>query len=192
MKSQNKKKLFIIGLGIICIIFFLYYKERPGIGRAGKEYKYTDEYVQIKELPPLLDFYYYSREEWEEKIAEQEFGDTVTPAVVSWILEQTGSAQYISYDAADNSIDRAGWNEIYGKLLDLLDTEGAVRMADEVILKKDGNTLVCASGTYKFNLEKLETEPMAAVSFYIKEDRIIGVHSLKSKAALLQNVYVKS
>ena len=43
MKSQNKKKLFIIGLGIICIIFFLYYKERPGIGRAGKEYKYTDE-----------------------------------------------------------------------------------------------------------------------------------------------------
>ncbi|NBI84875.1 SpoIID/LytB domain-containing protein [Lachnospiraceae bacterium] len=191
MKSQNKKKLFIIGLGIICIIFFLYYKERPGIGRAGKEYKYTDEYVQIKELPPLLDFYYYSREEWEEKIAEQEFGDTVTPAVVSWILEQTGSAQYISYDAADNSIDRAGWNEIYGKLLDLLDTEGAVRMADEVILKKDGNTLVCASGTYKFNLEKLETEPMAAVSFYIKEDRIIGVHSLKSKAALLQNVYVK-
>ena len=89
MKSQNQKKLFIIGIGIICIGFFLYFEKHPAIGRGEKEYGYTDEYVQIKELPPLLDFYYYSGEEWEEKIAEQEFGEIVTPSVVSWILYQT-------------------------------------------------------------------------------------------------------
>ncbi|MCI8634831.1 MAG: SpoIID/LytB domain-containing protein [Eubacterium sp.] len=186
---KNQIKLWLVGIGIIFIGFILFL----GQGREEKkeEYRYTEEYVQIKELPVLLDFYYFSREEWEEKFREQDFGEIVTPVVVEWICAQTGSTEYITFEKESNKINRADWNEIYAQLLDLLDDKGAVSMVDEVILKKEKDTLVCALGTYGFSLEGLETEPMKAMSFYVKDGNIIGVHSLKSKSASLQNVFIK-
>ncbi len=189
---KNQTKLWLIGIGIICIGLFLLFGPGTGKDRQKEEYRYAEEYVQVKELPALLDFYYYSREEWEEKIKEQEFGEIVTPEMVGWILEQTGSTEYISLDADADTIDRAGWNAVYEQLLDLLDEAGAVSAADEVILKKEADTLVCASGTYGFHLEGLKTEPMTAMSFYRRDKTIIGIRSLKSSQAVLSNVYVKS
>ena len=186
---KNRIKLWLVGIGIIFIAFILFLGQ--GREEQKEEYRYTEEYVQIKELPVLLDFYYFSKEEWEEKFREQEFGEIVTPVVVEWICEQTGSTEYITFDKESNKINRADWNEIYAQLLDLLDDKGAVSMVDEVILKKEKDTLVCALGTYGFSLEGLETEPMKAMSFYIKDGNIIGIHSLKSKSASLQNVFIK-
>ena len=189
---KNQTKLWLIGIGIICIGLFLLFG--PGTGGDGRkeEYGYAEEYVQVKELPALLDFYYFTREEWEEKIKEQEFGEIVTPEMVAWICQQTGSTEYISLDEDAAAIDRAGWNAVYEQLLDLLDEADTVCIADEVILKRETDALVCASGTYGFHLEELETEPMTAMSFYIKDGNIIGIHSLKSSQAALPNVYIKS
>ena len=202
-KLKNKIKLLVIGLGLAGIIFLILYKSSG----QNKTYEYTEEYVQIKELPALLDFYYYTAEEWEEKLKEEEFGSVVTTDTIAWILEQTSSAEYITYNteelSAENSfpsfgskkkkiISRAEWNEIYGQLLDLLDDKGTVQCLDEIILKQEENALVCSLGTYRFDIKDLEIAPMSSMGFYIREDQIIGISALKSKSAVLSNVYVQN
>ncbi len=202
-KVKNTIKLLVIGFGLAGIMFLVIY------GGSGKRrtYTYSNEYVQLQELPALLDFYYYTAEEWKEKLKEEDFGETVTQETLDWILEQTSSKEYITYGTEEvstersffsfgsqkksKSISRAEWNEFYGKLLDLLDDEKTVRRSDEIILKQEDDSLVCSSGTYRMTLSDLEVLPMTAMGFYIREDRIIGISDLKSKSAVLSNVYIQ-
>ena len=200
---KNKIKLLVIGLGLACIILLVLYKSSG----QDKTYEYTEEYVQIKELPTLLDFYYYTAEEWEEKLQEENFGEVVTADTIAWILEQTSSTDYITYNTEEIStekgflsfgskkkkvITRAEWNAIYCQLLDLLDDKGTVKCLDEIILNKEEDTLVCSMGTYQFDVKDFEITPMTSMGFYIREDRIIGISALKSESAMLSNVYVQN
>ncbi len=188
MKGKIKLYIAVIGLvGICCLVLY------QGIGTKQEEsYEYSDDYVQVKELPAMLDFYYFTKEEWEEKIKEEDFGAIVTPEAVAWILKQTGSEKYITYDAkAKKRISREEWNQIYEQLLDLLDEEHTVQIADEVILKTDAETIYGSSKTYQCKLDQMKIEPMTTMGFYVKEDVIIGIRSMKSKSVTLSNVYVK-
>ena len=187
---KNKMKLYIAGLGMIGICCLILYH---GIRTKQEEtYEYSDDYVQIKELGGMLDFYYFTKEEWEEKLKEEDFDEIVTPKTIRWILEQTGSTKYISYDASDKKdVSRKDWNEIYMQLLDLLDEESEVKYTDEVILKQESDLIYGSFGTYHCDLTDLKFEPMTAMGFYFKGDKIIGVKSLKSESAVLSNVYVK-
>lgn len=201
---KNKTKLLIAGFGIAALLFLIFYN----IPKQEIVYEYSESYVQTKELPAMLDFYYYTDKEWEKKLSEQEFGEVVTKETVAWILEQTSTTEYITYDAQatpsgpsffsfgggkeKETISRAEWNEIYRQLLDLLDEEGAVTASDEIILKKDKDLLICSSGAYSCNLEGIDLQPMTSAEFYINKDRIVGIRSLKSKSACLSNVYVQN
>lgn len=201
---KNKLKMLVIGLGLAGMILFILYKSSG----QNKTYEYTEEYVQTKELPALLSFYFYTAEEWEERIQEEEFGEVVTTDTIEWILEQTSSKEYITYETEEIStessflpfrsrkkkevVSRAEWNELYRQLLDLLDEKETVRCLDEVILKKESDSLVCSKGTYRFDIKDLDISPMTSMSFYIREDQIIGICALKSKSAILSNVYIQS
>lgn len=200
---KNKIKLLIIGLGLAAILLLVIYKSS---GR-NPAYTYTEEYVQIKELPSLLSFYYYTADEWEEKLREEDFGGVVTADTISWILEQTSSKEYLAYQEEEETseqpllpffsgrkkkvLSREEWNQLYGQLLDLLDEKESVRCLDEIILKKEGDSLVCSSGTYRLDVKDLEVSPMTSMQFYIRENHIIGVGALTSKSAVLSNVYVR-
>lgn len=156
-------------------------------------YRYCEEYVQIKEIPSMMDFYFYSDKEWEEKIAAEDFGEVLNGKALKWILEETGTGAHITCDVKDKEIlTRMQWNEAYEQLLDLLDEEHKIQLADEVILKKEEDTLVCSSGKYTFDIKNIEIHPMMAMSFYIKEDKIIGIRQMKSTSAGIDNVYVQS
>lgn len=200
---KRKTKILIAGVGLAALLYLLFY-------RSPEEeviYEYSEDYVQLKEIPSMLSFYYYTEKEWEEKLAEEEFGEIVTPDVVNWILEQTSSKKYITYETEETeeghsilpfggkkeekAVTRAEWNEIYRQLLDLLDEKEEVHASDEIILKKEADSLVCSSGTYQFHLNDIDIKPMSSMKFYIREDHIMGVCSLKSKSAALSNVYVK-
>ena len=185
---KKRLKLFIVGLGIVGLVCFLVFRGKEEVQE--KEYEYSMDYVQIGELPELLEFYYYTAEEWKEKLDEEDFGEIVTYDTVAWILAQTGSTEYITYDTEEKTVSREKWNQIYKQLLDLLDEESEIIVSDEVILKKEGDTLICSCGSYQCDLEKLTLKPMTAMTFYTKEDRIIGVCSLESAYAALSNVYV--
>lgn len=183
---KNVIKLLFVGLCLTGAIVFL--MQSP---KKTEEYRYCEEYVQLKELPALLDFYFYTEQEWEELLEEEGFGEVVTYDTVAWILEQTGSSNYIFYEENEEEIlTRAQWNEIYGQLLDLLDEDDEVDIIDTVILEREEENLVCTLGTYEWNINEIDIQPMTAMGFYIKDNRVIGIHSLKSKSAALCNVYV--
>jgi len=201
---NNRAKIIVTGFGLAVLLCLFLYNGLES--RQEASYEYSEEYVQIKEIPAMLSFYYYTEKEWKEKLAEEDFGEVVTSETVKWILEQTGSTEYITYDTEEASdgnsvwpfgnrkkakrLSRDNWNKTYEKLLDLLDEEKKVLAADEVILKREEDMLVCASGTYHCKLKDLEIQPMTAMQFYRKEDEIVGVRRLKSENTVLSNAYV--
>lgn len=207
MKKKIKLYIAVLGLaGLIILAAYSCFEDKQE-----EYYEYSQDYVQVKELPAMLDFYYYTSEEWKEKLAEEKFGEVVTNEVVQWILEQTGSANYINLDTASDTetsdgssflpfgndkeskiLSRAEWNEVYQKLLDLLDEDEVMQVSDEVILRQDGDSLVCSSGTYTFAIEDMAVFPMTAMTFYINDGQIVGICSLKSDSAVLSNVYVQN
>ena len=99
---KNKIKLLVIGLGLAGIILLIIYKSSG----QNHTYEYTEEYVQMKELPQLLSFFYYTADEWEEKLREEEFGEVVTADTITWILEQTSSKEYITYYTEEEASKR--------------------------------------------------------------------------------------
>lgn len=200
---KRRTKLLIAGIGMAALLFLIFYRKPE----EAAIYEYSEDYVQLKEIPSMLSFYYYTEQEWKEKLAEEEFGEIVTPDVIRWILKQTSSEKYIAYEAEETetehtilsfgdrkeekAVTRAEWNQLYGQLLDLLDEKEEIRASDEIILKKEKDTLVCSSGTYQFTLQDLDIKPMTSVKLYRNDERITGIYSLKSKSAVLSNVYVQ-
>lgn len=63
---------------LIIVVCFAGVVFSSGDTKQTVEYGYSDDYVQIKELPDLLDFCYYSKKEWEDLLTEQDFGEVVT------------------------------------------------------------------------------------------------------------------
>ena len=59
---KNKAKIILILLGILGIIFLMASRG----GKRQEEYGYSEDYVQMKEIPAMLSFYYYTEKEWEE------------------------------------------------------------------------------------------------------------------------------
>lgn len=180
-------KFILAGAGIICLVLIFYYSNKQV-----ETYEYCEDYVMMKELPSMLDFYYYSEDEWQGMIEAQEFGAVLTKGSVKWILEQTGSEAYITYDAKKEkaAVSRAEWNQVYDELLDLLDEEHEIYVSDEVVLRQDGETVTSATGTYQCSGEFSFIQPMTAVQFYIRGEKIIGIRSLQSETASISNVYV--
>ena len=117
---NNIMKLLIIVVCFAGVVFFVWNDTKQTV-----EYGYSDDYVQIKELPDLLDFCYYSKKEWEDLLTEQDFGE------VLWILEQTGSSGYIDYEKGNEAVlTRKQWREVYSQLLDLLDENDQITVTD--------------------------------------------------------------
>lgn len=193
MKKQNGNgikllgKLVLAGAGIICLVLIFYYSNKQV-----ETYQYCEDYVMMKEIPPMLDFYFYSADEWEEMLNEQKFGEVLTKGAVQWILEQTGSDAYITYDAKKEkeTVSRAEWNQVYDELLNLLDEEHQIRVSDEVVLKQKGKTITSATGTYQCNDNFSFITPMTAVQFYVSGEKIVGIRNLQSESASITNVYV--
>lgn len=160
--------------------------------KTAESYTYSDEYVMTKELPVLFDFCFFSEKEWEKKLDEQNFGEVVTWDMLDWLLEQTGSKQYISYDDKNRNVplSREAWNQIYIQMLDLLDTENKVQIVNEVVLEKTDKKIVGGTGEYESRTDISFVLPMSACQFYVYEEKIIGIRSLKSEEAKLSNVYI--
>ena len=74
---KNLYKLLFIILAAAGLLWLILYG--PGQMRDIDTYEYSEDYVQTKELPGMLEFCYFSADEWEEKMAEEEFGQIVTP-----------------------------------------------------------------------------------------------------------------
>lgn len=189
-EKEDKKPVFLIaGVVILGIIAFgLIIKNQQSV----VTYQYCEEYVMTEELPRLMDFCYYSKEEWEDMIEEEKFGAIVTVEMCKWLAEQTGTAEYVVLPEGKQkqTVTRDEFNQVYEQFLDLLDDKREISTVDEVLLKQEGKSYLTASQTYSGDIEFDFTEPMKSYQFYVRGEHIIGIKRMKGVSASIKNVYL--
>ncbi len=190
-KRQEDKKLFammiivaVLGAIAVCLII----KNQKGT----VTYQYCQEYVMTEELPYLMDFCYYSSDEWKGKIEEEKFGGTVTIQMCKWLLQQTGTAEYVVLPEGKEkqTVTRDEFNQVYDQILDLLDEKREIHAADEILLKQEGQNFITANQTYICERDFSFAKPMKSYEFYVRGETIIGVRNMKGISSAIKNAYL--
>lgn len=163
--------------------------------------EYSSDYVALAELPSQLSFTYYGEKEWEGKLKEflheKSLDGKLTYGKLKSLLEQLSVQDYITYEDTFfwKAVPRAEWNEIYGQILELLDTVDKVSLVSLVFLDEDGGGKVpqnCLTQEGYFQVADgvnyFHHYDMYQV--YVVEDRIIGVNSECETNLTLENVFV--
>ncbi|MDE6904297.1 MAG: SpoIID/LytB domain-containing protein [Lachnospiraceae bacterium] len=190
-KKQEDKKLgammiFVAVLGIIAVCLII--KNQKG----GVTYQYCEEYVMTEELPSLMDFCYYSSDEWKEKIEEEKFGGVITIKMCKWLAQQTGTAEYVILPEGKEkqTVTRDEFHQVYEQFLDLLDEKQEIHIADEIILKQEGKNYITPNQTYLCDREFPFVQPMKSYEFYVRGENIIGIKSLRGVSSAVRNAYL--
>ncbi len=204
--SFMKKRLFQYRKNyILCFLFFsllfLVILFTRFIGSKQVITEYSSEYVALAELPSQLSFTYYGEKEWEEKLKEflhaKNLDGKLTYGKLKSLLEQLSVQEHITYEEAFfwRAVPRAEWNQIYGQILELLDTVDKVSLVNLVFLDEDGGDKVpqnCLTQEGYFQVADgvnyFHHYDMYQV--YVAEDRIIGVNSECETNLTLENAFV--
>ena len=204
--SFMKKRLFQYRRNyILCFLFFsllfLVIFLTHVIGSKQVITEYSSEYVALAELPSQLSFTYYGEKEWEGKLKEflhaKNLDGKLTYGKLKSLLEQLSVQEYITYEDAFfwKAVPRAEWNQIYGQILELLDTVDKVSLVNLVFLDEDGGDKVpkdCLTQEGRFQVADgvnyFHHYDMYQV--YVTEDRIIGVNSECDTNLTLENAFV--
>ena len=204
--SFMKKRLFQYRKNyILCFLFFsllfLVILFTRFIGSKQVITEYSSEYVALAELPSQLSFTYYGEKEWEEKLKEflhaKNLDGKLTYGKLKSLLEQLSVQEHITYEEAFfwRAVPRAEWNQIYGQILELLDTVDKVSLVNLVFLDEAGGDKVpqnCLTQEGYFQVADgvnyFHHYDMYQV--YVAEGRIIGVNSECETNLTLENAFV--
>ena len=163
--------------------------------------EFSSEYVALAELPSQLSFTYYGEKEWEEKLKEflheKSLDGKLTYGKLKLVLEQLSVLEYVTYEEKLfwKAVPRNCWNQIYGQILDLLDTAEKVSVVGLVFLDEDGGGHV----PQKCLTQKGYFQVADGVNYfhhydmyqvYIVDDRIIGVIDKSEEKLTLENAFV--
>ena len=155
----------------------------------GEKNGYSEQCVYRNEIPSLLQFTYYSRDEWAEKLPQQ---GTLTYDDVSGILELLHLKEYIPLETSKKNIDRAAWFAIYDEILSYLDTDTSVLKKDILVLKKEKKQLTTQDGTYAITSNPKWYQKLHSYGVYLLEDKVIGVAAKDKEDVALKNAYLIS
>lgn len=105
------------------------------LGRSQKE---EGQYLQAEELPALLQFTYYTQEEWETQLEELCQG-RVSYRELERLLERLGVEEHVDYRKRLGflPVDREDFFAVYDQVVDLLDVEGRVRTENRIFIHKE-------------------------------------------------------
>ncbi|MFG6383687.1 MAG: SpoIID/LytB domain-containing protein [Lachnospiraceae bacterium] len=200
--SVRKRNCMIVALTILVLILTIIFIRIVTQEKIILEY--SEEYVAIAELPSQLSFTYYEEEEWKDKLKEINQGKNLNGKLtfkkLELLLKQLSVQNYITYskEAAWKNVTRSQWNMIYEQILDLLDSNNQVSVANLVFLTEeskeleDGQNLqrLTQKGFYEVaeGVNYFHTYDMYQV--YLKDNKIIGINSEYKKTLTLENVFV--
>ena len=197
---QRRLKKYKVCLTLLVLVFLAVWLIRM-MGNKRVITEFSNEYVALAELPSQLSFTYYGEKEWEGKLLEflheKSLDGKLTYGKLKLVLEQLSVSEYITYedDFFWKSVPRDCWNEIYGQILDLLDTTEKVSVIGLVFLDEDEGAHVpqeCLTQTGYFQVADgvnyFHHYDMYQV--YVVEDRIIGVIDKSEEKLTLENVFV--
>lgn len=162
-------------------------------GRGGRAEGVTGE-----EASAMLGFTCYSQEEWRELLG-QKASKQITWNDVDFILDTLGLSGYISGSGGSpgQAVQRGEWFAVYDKILDILDTEGRVRMVDTFLLGTPSEVAGLAEGEVLtsegvFSCGSLiSPDTMFARGSFVVIDNVLTIRREAFKGEqVLQNVWV--
>lgn len=181
-KKSNYLLLFCGALLVLILVVLI-------TDTKGEKNGYSEQCVYRNEIPSLLQFTYYSKDEWAEKLPQQ---GTLTYDDVSGILELLHLKEYIPLDDSKKNIDRAAWFAIYDEILSYLDTDTSVLKKDILVLKKEKKQLTTQDGTYAITSNPKWYQKLHSYGVYLLEDKVIGVAAKDKEDVALKNAYLIS
>lgn len=184
-------KIVICIMGLMIIVAFIWKKSFVGNQDNG----FSIKYVNSKEIPSMLQFTYYEKEEWKEKL-KGKFSEKLTYGDVESILDILNMKEYISYKAGKSyqKINRTNWNLIYEQIVDILDTDKEVEKKSLLVLKTekdtDISTIVTQDGKYLLDSCLPALEQYEGYEVYCKGDIIFGIDKVSENEILIDNTFV--
>ena len=167
VKSKKSNYLLLVCGAVLTLILVVLITDTKG-----EKNGYSEQCVYRNEIPSLLQFTYYSKDEWAEKLPQQ---GTLTYEDVRGILELLHLKEYIPLDDSKKNIDRAAWFAIYDEILSYLDTDTSVLKKDILVLKKEKKQLTTQDGIYAITSNPKWYQKLHSYSIYLLEDKVIGV-----------------
>ena len=183
--------VFLLVILLVCLVKLL----------TGKQYNtYSEEYVAMQELPSQLSFTYYEEPEWEKIIKEINNGRNLkgklTYGKLESLLKKLSLEEYITYEKKKDfqTVSRKVWNKIYEQILDLLDVNQTVTVADVVFLStmSKENQILTQEGYYQVPKGITYFKQYDSYQVYVKGNEIIGVKDISHKEITWKNVFVHS
>lgn len=151
--------------------------------------EFSMNYVSAKEIPGFLQFTYYDEEEWSSRLG-MEFTGALTYQKLQDLLELLNIEEYVTYEEKRDGkkVDRETWNQIYGQILDILDTSGKVSKEKLLILEEPGEeSIETQKGTYQYDGSL--PHQYQAYETYVMEDKLLGILREVEDELAIENVY---
>ncbi len=161
---------------------------------------FTSAYVNINEIPDFMQFTYYSKEEWQEKLGigtdEHLTEGHLTYGHLAELLDLLQLQEYVKYEdkKAATEVERDTWNTIYEQIVELLDI--AEKVQKKSILYIEGETeeakltIITEDGTYTYPADQLNLEQYQSYDVYLMDEQILGFARENQEESVIANVYV--
>ncbi len=186
-KQRNIKKLFIF----LAAITVLSAVTLCLTDKRGSADEFSMSYVNAEEIPQFLQFAYYDKEEWQERLGA-EFTGRLTYQKLEKLLELLDIEEYVTYEAEkpNKQVKRDIWNEVYEQIAELLDFGGRVEKQKLLVLRGQEDLLYTQAGTFSYAGEGLKV--YQSYEAYIMEDKLLGIAAKLEGELSVENVYVTS
>lgn len=184
--KRRKKHVYAM---LICALFFVALILIFTKGKRIEKQAYREDCVWNYEVAPLMQFTYYTQDEWEKKL---KLNGKLTTDDVTYLLEQIHLDEYITIEEKSEPLSRKEWSGIYEQILDYLDDRQEVTKENLLVLKKKKDAVVTGEGTYQTDVPLQWMEKMHCYEVYRWQGKIIGIAGKDTEAVTLKNEYITS
>lgn len=188
MKRDNRVVLGVMFAIIVAVTVIL-----GSIGNIEKTEEFSKEYIMAEELPLLLSFTYYEKEQWEEILKDMVKGK-LSYGELEKLLDYMGVAEHITYEKKTRfqKITRADFFDVYDQMIDILDVENRVALQERVFIKKNSqeNVWLTQYGYEKLELALQNLQPYDIYQAYILNNTIVGLREKSDAPVRWENVFV--
>lgn len=192
-QHQRLSKLILIIIGLVLIFTIGIHKVNLNVDST----LFSMEYVNTDELEELLSFGAYSSTDWNSYLSDQLHAQ-LTYGDLGLLLEKLQVTDFIDYEKKSGfrKVDRASWNDIYGQILDLLDTNQEITSTNLLVIDiaKNGEntTLQTQAGIYTYSGHEFSIEQYESYTFFCKGDSIIGIQMAYQDELTIPDVLVQN
>lgn len=121
-------------------------------------------------------------------------GTYLTYGELQALLEKLHLKDYITYKNKGNikRVSQKEWNDIYGQILDYLDTEKQVIQKEVMVLSVDNKAkkVYTSAGTFELKGKLLRTKEFESYLVYLKGEQFLGIADYTQKEMTLLNAYL--